>query len=279
MVAYEETGIIAPMIIVKNLQVGYKGRSVVHDVDFSAVAGEITAIIGPNGSGKSTLLRAMSGELAYQGSIKINDSEVCGAKASDLADWRGVLSQFNAVTFPFTVHEIVTLGAKINDTKRKGIGGDALKHVGLAGFGSRLYHELSGGEQQRVHFARVLCQIWEPIKLNIPRWLFLDEPVSSLDIQHQLAIMNIAREFADGGGGVIAVLHDLNLTAIYADQLIVLKTGRKIATGKVKDVIQDEILNEAFDCRFRVDKIPKGNQKFVLPQTIEPQTIEPQAIE
>ena len=106
-----------------------------------------------------------------------------------------------------------------------------MARVDLAGFGARFYQELSGGEQQRVQLARVLCQVWTPVLEGRPRYLFLDEPVSSLDIKHQLVIMDIARDFARRGGGVVAILHDLNLTAMYADRVLVMKRGRVAASG------------------------------------------------
>ena len=83
-----------------------------------------------------------------------------------------------------------------------------------------MYGSLSGGEQQRVQLARVLCQVWHPLFNGSPRLLLLDEPVSSLDIRHQLLVMQIARDFAAGGGGVVAILHDLNLAALHADRIL-----------------------------------------------------------
>ena len=140
------------------------------------------------------------------------------------ASMRAVLPQATALSFPFTVREIVRLGliggrsgALPGEDER--LPDRALARVDLDGFAGRFYQELSGGEQQRVQLARVLCQVWAPVLDGRPRYLFLDEPVSSLDIKHQLMIMNIARDFAKRGGGVVAILHDLNLTAMYADRV------------------------------------------------------------
>ena len=107
----------------------------------------------------------------------------------------------------------------------------ALRAVGLPGFEHRFYQDLSGGEQQRVQLARVLAQIWKPVRGGQPCWLFLDEPVASLDIGHQLGIMSLARDFARRGGGVVAVMHDLNLTAMFADKVAIMKEGAFIAAG------------------------------------------------
>ncbi|MEL7428553.1 MAG: heme ABC transporter ATP-binding protein [Pseudomonadota bacterium] len=242
-------------------------------MSFTAKAGEITAIIGPNGSGKSTLLNAITGETAYEGNIRFNDAEVAAIPAVRLADMRGVLSQFSSVTFPFTVREMVSLGARAGrfETAFEEDGGIelvALSRVGLEGFGGRKYHELSGGEQQRVQFARVLCQVWQPVSTDGPRWLFLDEPVSSLDIQHQISIMEISRSYAQAGGGVFAIMHDLNLTAMYADHVILLKDGTVLAAGTPVSVLTDENLEHAFSCRLKVGKVPPKSISFVLPQSV-----------
>jgi iron complex transport system ATP-binding protein len=145
----------------------------------------------------------------------------------------------------------------------------ALETVDLAGFAGRHYQELSGGEQQRVQLARVLCQVWEPVLDGRPRFLFLDEPVSSLDIKHQLVIMDVARDYARRGGGIIAVLHDLNLTAMYADRMMMLHEGRVAAFGAPADLLTDDLIENVFDCRLRVGVAPSGRTPFVLPQSIE----------
>ncbi|RUW45308.1 ATP-binding cassette domain-containing protein, partial [Mesorhizobium sp. M1A.F.Ca.ET.072.01.1.1] len=174
--------------------------------------------------------------------------------------------------FPFTVLEVVRLGLIGG---RSGVlpGEDArlperaLARVDLDGFAGRFYQELSGGEQQRVQLARVLCQVWAPVLEGRPRYLFLDEPVSSLDVKHQLIIMNIARDFARRGGGVVAILHDLNLTAMYADRIFVLSRGQLAAVGSPQDVLNDELIEKVFDCRLKVGALPAGSVPFVLPQS------------
>jgi len=118
-----------------------------------------------------------------------------------------------------------------------------------------------------VQLARVLCQVWAPVLDGKPRYLFLDEPVSSLDVKHQLIIMDIARDFARRGGGVVAILHDLNLTAMYAARIHVMHRGRLAAAGAPEDVLTDELIGKVFDCRLRVGVLPAANIPFVLPQS------------
>ncbi len=100
-----------------------------------------------------------------------------------------------------------------------------------------------------MQLARVLCQVWAPVLDGKPRYLFLDEPVSSLDIKHQLIIMNLARDFAQRGGGVVAILHDLNLTAMYADRIFVMHRGRLAAAGSPQEVLSDELISRVFECK------------------------------
>jgi len=259
------------VIDVSNLSVRLAGKSVVEVVSFAARPGQLTAICGPNGSGKTTIMKAISGELAYEGSVRLGGKEIRDTKPWVLALARGVLPQASNISFPFTVREIVRMGltSGVNSQPLHGdrIAGDALRAVDLAGFEGRFYQELSGGEQQRVQFARVLCQIPQPIADGRPCWLLLDEPVSSLDISHQLAIMQLARAFCTAGGGVIAVMHDLNLTALFADQIVLLKAGRLAAAGPVISVLNDDNLQTVFGCALHVNQPPVNGIPFVLPHS------------
>ena len=256
------------MIDVSNLVVRLGGKTVVQDVSFAAAPGTLTAICGPNGSGKTTTMKAISGELAYQGSVHMNGPEIASLQAWQLAEMRGVLPQASSISFPFTVREIVRMGLTSGRNSRPEqadrIAAEALASVDLSGFEGRFYQELSGGEQQRVQFARVLCQISEPVIDGKSCWLLLDEPVSSLDISHQLTIMTLARQFCQRGGGVIVVMHDLNLTALFADRMVLLKGGHLQAAGPVKEVLQDRHLQDVFGCNLRVNRVPADGVPFVL---------------
>ena len=202
------------MLIAENMVVTLGQRPVLHGVDFTARPGEVTAIVGPNGSGKTTLLRALSGDLPFRGAASLNGMPIARTPVWQLAAMRAVLAQSTPVGFAFTVLEVVRLGLA-SSANHEADPRAALAQVGLAGYEARLFPELSGGEQARVHLARVLVQLGTPTGPDGPRWLFLDEPVAALDIGHQLLVMRLAAAFAEAGGGVVAVLHDLNLTAQY----------------------------------------------------------------
>ncbi|EHK56260.1 heme ABC transporter ATP-binding protein [Allomesorhizobium alhagi] len=260
------------MIEARDVSVSIGRKRIIANVDYEIRPGEMAAIVGPNGSGKTTFLKAVSGDLPYTGNISINGRDIASMKPWQAAAMRAVLPQATTLSFPFTVREVVKLGLTGG---RSGVlpGEDgrlpdsALACVDLDGFAGRFYQELSGGEQQRVQLARVLCQVWAPVLDGSPRYLLLDEPVSSLDIKHQLIIMNIARDFARRGGGVVAILHDLNLAAMFADRIFVMHRGSLAAAGSPQSVLSDELISRVFECRLKVGALPAGNTPFVLPQS------------
>ncbi|MFC5583581.1 heme ABC transporter ATP-binding protein [Nitratireductor kimnyeongensis] len=261
-------------IDIDNLSVWLGRTQVVRNVSLSVKPGAVTAIVGPNGSGKTTLLRAVSGDLPFRGDVRINGETLQDMQPWHAAAHRAVLPQASSLSFPYTVREVVKLGllggrSGASPAEEKRLPEKALERVDLAGFAGRFYQELSGGEQQRVQLARVLCQVWKPVLDGQPRYLLLDEPVSSLDIKHQLIIMGIAEQFAASGGGVLAVLHDLNLTARFADQVAMMHRGTLVASGAPNEVFNDELVSDVFDCRIQVGVPPAENRPYVLPQSAQ----------
>lgn len=251
----------------RNIGVKLGPNEVLHGVDFTARSGRVTAIVGPNGSGKTTLLRAMTGEVAHDGQVRINGADVASLHPWQLAAIRAVQPQSSSIAFPFTVLEIVRLGLSAGlSAAESSVPLKALASVGLAGFAGRMYQDLSGGEQQRVQLARVITQVWEPIVDGTPRWLILDEPVASLDIGHQFTVMDLARDYAARGGGVVAVMHDLNLTAMFADQVVLMEGGQVAATGSPAEVLTDETLARTYGCPIPVNTTPPAKVPFLLPQ-------------
>lgn len=260
------------MIEATNICVQRGNKQILNHIAFQAKSGDVTIIIGPNGSGKSTFVKALSGELPYSGKITLNGYDVSQTKTYDMAKMRAVLPQSTTLVFPFLVHEVVELGLSVNQcaitkTELQNLTKKALERVDLADYSNRYYHQLSGGEQARVQLARVLCQIWEPVCNGISRWMILDEPIASLDIQHQLVVMDIAKNFARCGGGVLAVLHDLNLAAHYADKMILLKQGEIYCEGSASTVLTTQNLRDVYHCALIVSELPKADIPFILPQT------------
>lgn len=262
------------MIEVCDLTIKRGKYKIISKLNFKAEAKKITIIVGPNGSGKTTLLNAITEDIKYSGNIFINSVNITSLNSRKKAKFRGVLPQLNTMSFPFFVSEVLNLGFLSGNAKQENIDKfdiikSALNYVDLIGYENRLYQELSGGEQARVQLARVLCQIWHPIYNDNPCWLLLDEPVASLDIAHQLIIMNLAREFVQSGGGVIAVLHDLNLASCYADQMAMMKNGEILYSGTPNVIMTSENIEKVYDCKICVNKIPVPQFPFILPQTIK----------
>ncbi len=256
------------MLSVENISVTIRRKTILTDVSFALNAGTVAAIVGPNGSGKSTLMKAVTGEHRYGGAVTLNGLDVATAKPWALAELRAVLPQSVPLSFPFQVIEVVRMGlAQSHD----GQGNDApalaaLERVGLGGYAGRFYQELSGGEQQRCQLARVLCQAgWQAGADMSGRWLFLDEPVASLDIAHQLQVMQIARDFADHGGGALVVMHDLNLSAMFGDRILVMQGGRLVADGPVQETLGDDLLSRVYGCQVRTNQAPVPGDWFMLP--------------
>ncbi len=243
-------------LIATGIHLSLGRKEVLRGVDFRAEPSQFTAIVGPNGSGKTTLLRALTGELAAQGQITLNGHAIGATPPERMAQIRGVLPQATALSFPFTVAEVVRLGHDARGARADALILAALEKVDLGGFAGRYYQQLSGGEQQRVQLARVLVQVWQPLTEDGPRWLFLDEPVSSLDIAHQLTVMRLASDYAKRGGGVIAVMHDLNLTAMFADRIALLAAGQMVVQGSPAEVLTDHSLSAAYGCKLAVNTAP-----------------------
>jgi len=252
---------------VSGLSVTIGKTTIVSETSFDARAGELLAVIGPSGSGKTTLLRAITGEIAYQGTIAMAGKEVRQMPPKEQAAIRGVLPQASFLSFPLTVSELVSLGldSSVGDRQwRSNRVRDALNRVGLSGFEGRTYQDLSGGEQQRAHLARVLCQVWESVSdSGTPHWLFLDEPVSSLDIKHQYQIMQLAKDYARSGGGVVAVLHDLNLTASFSDRCLVMKSGKPMGLGATAEVLHPDLLSKTYDIAVKRYETGDGQHYFL----------------
>lgn len=258
------------MIEIRDLSVTISGKTIIEDVSFKAYPRQVTVIVGPNGSGKTTLMRALCGDVDYKGEVLLDGANFRSFKPWQMASRRAVLPQSTNLSFPFSVREIIGLGLSgglsgLSESEQKKLPDMALKMVDLEGFSGRLYQELSGGEQQRVQLARVLCQVWKPVVDGHPRYLFLDEPISSLDIRHQIMVMNIARKFAADGGGVVAILHDLNLTAMFADQVIIMQNGKLDGAGAPRAMLTNKRLSRIYGCNLCVGVAPPPDVPFILP--------------
>lgn len=243
------------------------GKALLADVSLEVVAGETVALVGPNGAGKSTLLRVLSGELKpASGAVALKGRALSAYPPRELALHRAVLSQATHVAFPFTVGEVVRMGA----LDRHGRAIDelaeaALAEMELSEFRERIITTLSGGEQQRAHFARVLVQLACGERAHGPGVLLLDEPTASLDLKHQLDLVEAVGRCARRGVAVIAILHDLNLAALSAGRIVVLDRGTVAASGPPAETVTDDVLSRVFGIANAVNRVPPPSASFVLP--------------
>jgi iron complex transport system ATP-binding protein len=258
------------VIEAENICVRASGRFLLQDVSVRINAGETVAVIGPNGAGKSTLLRALSGEHEVcRGVVRFAGRSLSSYAPQRIALRRAVLSQNVSVSFPFTVAEIVHMGSVAHEFRKSTSSIDAaIDAADLRGLESRLITTLSGGEQQRAHFARALLQLMTGESVEGPGLLLLDEPTASLDLRHQLAVLGVARACARRGHAVLAVLHDLNLAALFGDRVIVVDRGQIVADGVPRDVISKGLLADVFGLRGEASVVLRAGVPFVLPQTL-----------
>lgn len=261
-----------PILSGDNLGFSVGGRPLVDGASLALLPGTTTILIGPNGAGKSTLLKLLTGEVAPSGGqIRIEGEPLRAIPAWRLACQRAVMAQHARLAFPFSVYEVARLGVDgigraLTRERREAIVAECLASAGVFELADRRYQTLSGGEQQRVQFARVLCQLEAGRSVAARQLLFLDEPIASLDLCHQLALLDMARSIAARGVAVLVVLHDLNLAVTYADHLVVMDRGRIIAQGPPAQTLDDALLQQVFRVDLSLSRAPAPGMPFLLPQ-------------
>ncbi|MBT3150853.1 heme ABC transporter ATP-binding protein [Streptomyces sp. CHD11] len=246
----------------EGLSVRLGAREVLTDVGVRVRAGEVLALVGPNGAGKSTLLSVLAADLPpTAGCVRILGRPVSDWSARELALRRAVLPQSAALSFPFTVEEVVRMGrapwAAARPEEDEAAVAGAMAATEVTGFAARPFSALSGGERARVALARVLAQ-------RTPL-LLLDEPTAALDLRHQELVLRLCRQRALAGDAVVVVLHDLGLAAAYAHRVAVLRAGRVAAGGPPEEVFTGELLSQVYDQPVEVFPHPRTGALLVLP--------------
>ncbi|MFO7706841.1 MAG: heme ABC transporter ATP-binding protein [Desulfobacterales bacterium] len=243
-----------------NLSHAFADRPILLQVSLAVGAGDFFVVIGPNGSGKTTLMKLMCGILKPgPGRVRVFGRDLRSYSHRSLARTIAYVPQVLEVNFPFTVEEAVLLGraphqsilgvptAEDVEAARR-----AMAFTGVEALAGRTLEQLSGGEQQRVSIARALCQE--------PAILLLDEPTASLDLSHQLRLMDLMESLRrERAVTVVMVSHDLNLAAMYADRLLLLTNGEIARQGAPAEVLTVQNLEAAYGCRLKVDESPFGN--------------------
>jgi len=254
-------------LMAENISLHISGFNLLRNVSMRVEPGTVTAIVGPNGAGKSSLLKVLTGEMtASTGHVSLNHQPLNAWALGQKAKMLAVLPQHTVLNFPFTANEVVALGRIPHQTgilKDELIVADALKAVDANYLQKRFYTQMSGGEKQRVQLARVLAQIWEPTQLG-DQFLVLDEPTSAFDLSHQKLTLEIVRGLAEQGTGVVMVLHDLNLAARCADNLVVFDSGTIAAQGSPEEVLTEALISQVFGVKSIIAKHPVTQKPLVI---------------
>lgn len=246
-----------------NLRVG--ARQLINDVSVTLDAGELVALIGPNGAGKSTLLRLLTGFLpAREGQCRLDGRPLREWPPEALSRQRAVMLQQTWMQFDWPVEGVIAMGRAPWGTHNESeIVHSVMALTGCRELAGRRYSTLSGGEQQRVQLARSLAQLWQD---EGPQgWLFLDEPTSALDLYHQQQLLRLMKSLTRSGKlHVCAVLHDLNLAALWADRILLLHEGKLVAQGAAQSVIQKAIIEKWYQADVRVEQHPQSEKPYLF---------------
>ncbi len=229
------------------------GRQVVRDVNLEVTPGTTLGLLGPNGSGKSSLLRLLAGvRKPASGHVLLDGADLHGVRRRDVARRIAVVEQHAQTELDLTVSDVVKLGRiphrstwSTEGSADRAAVAEALARVELTDLADRSWHTLSGGERQRVHIGRALAQA--------PQELLLDEPTNHLDVHHQLDLLSLVRRLPVTS---VIALHDLNLAAMFCDQLVVLAGGAVVATGTPAEVLTPDLIAEVY--RVRAVVTPDG---------------------
>ncbi len=236
------------IIDLKNITLKYGDYEVLRDISFNIKKGEFTSIIGPNGAGKSTVLKAIMKNIELaSGDISIKGKSIKNITHKEKACIIGFVPQEFNISFDFTVYDIVAMGrnpyiAKFKKSKfdDKKIIEESLQKTNTYEFKDKYFNSLSGGEKQRVIIARALAQQ--------PEILILDEATSSLDIHHQLDILELIHSLnREDGLTVLTIMHDLNLASRFSDKIVLLSKYGVIKSGTPSEVIDEQVLKNVYD--------------------------------
>ena len=239
-------------MIIKNMSACYGKSEILHDVSLEIRSGEKIFIGGANGSGKTTLLRVMSGIIPHSGEVLINGADVSSMKRKDVARLIALMPQTSDMYFPYTVRETVLLGTYASaGNSFFGTNAGAVQYAekcmedcGVSDLKDRHLDELSGGQLQRVLLARTFAQ-------KSP-FLFLDEPGNNLDIKYRAELCDRLNNWASGKTGdsdntLVAVFHDLEQARRCCKRAVMLKDGKIVFDGDIKDGLKRDMLLKVYD--------------------------------
>ncbi len=242
---------VMPVMRIEQLSFAYGDVPVLQDINLNLRAGRIAVMLGPNAAGKSTLLRLMLGRLTPRaGQVLLSKRPIHNYAAHERARQLAYVAQRPDSGFRFTVEQIVDMGRHAVGRSRS-IVHEAMALFEIEHLSGRSFLELSVGQQQRVVFARAVCQLADgPGQALAPRpesVMLLDEPTSAMDLRHAHSVFRWLRQWTRQGGTAAVVVHDINLAAAYADDVWLLQEGRIVAAGPYEEVLKAERLSKVYE--------------------------------
>jgi iron complex transport system ATP-binding protein len=256
----------ASRLVADDLSLGYGDRTIIEHLDLAIHTGVITTVIGPNGCGKSTLLRSLGRLLKPKaGSVMLDGRAISSMKTKEVARTLGMLPQAPTAPEGLTVADLVSRGRHPHQSWIRQWSSDdeaevanALELTGVGDLADRPVDELSGGQRQRAWISMALAQGTDI--------LLLDEPTTYLDLAHSIEVLDLVdRLHEELGRTIVMVLHDLNLALRYSDQLIVMKQGTIVTSGRPQDVISEELLLDVFGLEAAVIDDPMSDRPLIVP--------------
>ena len=257
------------MLKLQEIQYNISGKQILSNVNIDFAPGQLHMILGPNGSGKTSLMKIASGQIEnFQGHVSYDNLSIKEITTATLATYRSYLSQQNNIPFPIKVNELIQMGRyphyEYQATKKDyEIIHAIIEKLEIKHLQNRDFNTLSGGEQQRVQFARVLAQVWEQTP-GKNRYLFLDEPLNNLDIQYQKYLLQTIQQFISYDMVLIMVVHDINWAVAYADKVYLIKEGNLIAQGNPIEIITPSLISEVFNINSQLINVPGENKMVVV---------------
>jgi len=261
------------MLRAENISFKVGDKVLLHNTSVAFAENRFHVIMGPNGAGKSTLLKLLAGsERCTGGKILFQNKEICGFSKSELARLRAVLSQHYNITFPISTDDLVMMGRYpyfkgVPAVEDKQICKYATEILQASDLSGRDYNTLSGGESQKIQMSRILAQIWN-IGINKNKILFLDEPVSHLDMKYQHQLLQVARGMCEKNITIIAILHDINLALTYADRILLMKQGRIAYDITSPYELTQGIIKDVFDMESKIIETGKGERPVIVFNTL-----------